>query len=649
MNSKASSLTRAAKMSTTFAFLILSGTQYVFAQSISNGNTNEDTQRVSVNSPLNAQRKLSSLNVVSVGGSDRWSQRVKNEITPKTHAALVSLNNLAMEEYGVDLSAQMSFVLRATRKANIPSGFKDENIIGIEAGLGEAELRNRSLVFPIQHSTKLLVEQLTQGKSKGIPVWLTWGLAERLAQQTIEGLNLTPLPSYAQEPPLSRPNISDEKKADRLLQEQKRARLAEKVRILAITILQEKLGARFHQNMRNFLHASTQANFNVDNAFSEHLGFSQAQLLKQIEQRIAQPEAVNVVNSVVSPSTNQVVDTAAITALNNGIKTFYDAKLPRALVASSEGVWSVVEKNPRAIDLAQKECKDKGGKKCRIYAVDDYFVPDPNKAFVSVQMGGFTNDSLAERVQRKWLPLVRQAALQFDSLVNDVLKVQLVRDARMYVAAGDHDYEQIMIQDMKINPANADKFSEVSGGLSAGNGQIALRFKLNMDRLRNYDVAVNISLHELTHELQKQTSNNYPGFLPPPWFIEGNADLIADLLAPQVRINDAESEPLHNWRLSNLIWWLQKNETELQPEEMQNIKYSTWLDMSKNNRGNYQMAGLMCMYLQAITGDHYLERWVKYHRLAAVKGNKHDESFKLTFDMSEADFIADFKLWLKQQ
>ena len=651
MKSNTLNFAYATKLSSAIAFLFLTGTQCALAQSNPNTSKDAEPQRVSVN----AQKKLSSINVISVGGTDRWSQRVKNEIAPKTHAALASINNLAMEEYGVDLSAQMNFVLRATRKANVPSGFKDENIIGIEAGLGEAELRNRSLVFPIQHSTKLLVEQLTQGKSKGIPVWLTWGLAERLAQQTIEGLNLTPLPSYAQEPPLSRPNISDERKADRLLQEQKRARLAEKVRILAISILQEKLGARFHQNMRNFLHASTQSNFNVDSAFTEHLGFSQAQLLKQIEQRIAQPEATSVANSVVNPASNQVVDstpTAAIANMNEGIKAFYDATLPRALVASSEGVWSVVEKNPRAIDLAQKECKDKGGKKCRIYGVDHYWVPNPNKAFVSVQMGGFANvnsDSLAERVQRKWLPLVRQAALQFDSLVNDVLKVQLVRDARMYVAAGDHDYEQVLMKDMNISSANADKYSEVSGGLSGGHGQIALRFKLDMDRLSNYNVAVKISLHELTHELQKQVSNNYPGFRPPTWFIEGNADLIAHLLAPQVRINDTEAEPLNNWRQSNLIWRLQKNETDLKPEEMINISHTAWLDMMKNYRGNYQMAGLMCMYLQAISGDTYLERWVKYHRLAGMKGNQHDDSFKLAFDVSEADFVADFKVWLNQQ
>jgi len=266
-----------------------------------------------------------------------------------------------------------------------------------------------------------------------------------------------------------------------------------------------------------------------------------------------------------------------------------------------------------------------------------------------VQMGGYVYDDFARQVERDWLGLVRQASAQFDRLVNDVLKVRLVRDARIYVAAGVSDYEQILREDMRMPVERAELQGEVSGGLSNSRGQIALKFTPRQNRAAAYDMAVKTTLHELTHELQKQLDNRHAGFSPPAWLREGTADLMAYLLAPQVRINDAEAEALRNWRERNLNWWRTGNKTGLQAEDMVDVAPSGWTRMMKEKRGNYQMAGLMSMYLQAITGERFLPSWVAYYRLAGQKGQKAAAAFEQAFGLSEAEFHADFKRWLAQQ
>ena len=273
----------------------------------------------------------------------------------------------------------------------------------------------------------------------------------------------------------------------------------------------------------------------------------------------------------------------------------------------------------------------------------------PDRAHVAVQMGGYVNDEFAQQVERDWLGLVRQASAEFDRLVNDVLKVRLTRDTQIYLGAGVDDYAQILYKDMDLSESRAELQGELSGGLSNSRGQIALKFTPKQNRAAAYELAVKTTLHELTHELQKQLDNNHAGFRPPVWIREGTADLIAHLLAPQVRFDDVEAQALRNWRERILGWWRSGNKTGLKPDDLVGLTGQGWLMMMKDKRGNYQMAGLMSMYLQAITGPAFLPAWVEYHRLAGQKHRSARASFELAFGLSEADFLADFKQWLALQ
>ncbi|MFZ6843275.1 hypothetical protein [Undibacterium sp. RuTC16W] len=327
---------------------------------------------------------------------------------------------------------------------------------------------------------------------------------------------------------------------------------------------------------------------------------------------------------------------------------FKQASKPRALAWSANGFWGLAENSPRIIDAALAVCHTKGGKNCRLLAIDDEVATYGGRSFVGVQMGDYNVENYTTTIEHEWLPIVRQAAAQFDRLVNDTLQVKLMRDATIYIGVGEDDYRQILINDMHVTPEQAELTAEVSGGLSGRDGKIALKFTGKQSREMQYSLAVKTTLHELTHELQKQIKNSNAGFNPPAWIKEGTANLIAYLLAPQMQINDSAAEPLRNWRVSARNWWRYENRTNLQPEDMIKISHTDWLKMMKEKRGNYQMADLMCIYLQAISGDDFLKKWVTYFQLSGVPRSNHSTAFEQAFGINESEFHADFKRWLAQ-
>lgn len=274
-------------------------------------------------------------------------------------------------------------------------------------------------------------------------------------------------------------------------------------------------------------------------------------------------------------------------------------------------------------------------------------VADPTR--VIVQMGGHVDDDFSHEVEHDWLGVVRQATGQFDQLVSEVLHVQLSQDVRVYVAAGEEDYERVLVEDMHMPPARAELTTEVSGGLSNSHGQIALKFTKRLKHPALYDRAVRVPLHELTHALQRQLGANYVGFKPPEWMIEGTADLMASMLARQVHIEDADAEELRDWRARNLAWWHDGNRTNLQPEDLIGATHAQWLAMMKGKRGCYQMAGLMSMHLQDIRGERFLPEWVAYFRSAGDRSQTAASAFEQAFGLSEAAFVEDFKRWIAQQ
>lgn len=585
------------------------------------------------------------VNVQFTGGEDRWSQQVAGQMLPRSRDALGALEALAQKQYGVKLNGRLNLLLQATPRASVPAGAATATVTRVEAGMAEAELRERALLLPLRQGMQSVVDELTAGRAALLPGWLSWGLTESVARQIVADLKLPVLPAYAAEPPINRPEGAARRAAE-IVQELQLQRQQQRLSLAAVEALRQRLGEDFHPRMKAYLRAAALDGFDANASFEQQFGLKPAELSGLMAASPASQQEAN----PDKPLALAQIDTSQDTPeRQQAWAAFIKAAKPRALAMSSDGSWGLGAQTQRPVDKALDACKAQGGSNCRLLALDDEVVARPERAHVSVQMGGYVYDEFAQQVERDWLGLVRQASAQFDRLVNDVLKVSLVRDARIYVGGGVSDYEAILRDDMRMPAERAELQGEVSGGLSNSRGQIALKFTPRQSRAAAYDLAVKTTLHELTHELQKQLDNRHAGFSPPAWLREGTADLIAYLLAPQVRINDAEAEALRNWRERNLAWWRTGNKTNLQPAEMIDVEHSGWTRMMKEKRGNYQMAGLMSMYLQAINGERFLPSWVAYYRLAGQRGQSGRQAFEQCFGMTEAEFVADFKRWLAQQ
>lgn len=587
--------------------------------------------------------------VLTAGGQDRWSQQVSQQMLPRSRQALAALEALAQNQYGVQLEGRLRLLLQATPTAAMPEEAKGAGLLTmkVEAGMGEAELRQRALLLPLRQGMKNVVDELTAGQAERLPSWLVYGLGESVARRIVAELKLPAVPPYAVEPAINRPEGVDARRAAEIVQKRQTERHAERLALAAVEMLQQRLGENFHPRMKAYLQAAGRPGFEADASFEQQFGLKPAELLGLLEQPAGSAKPAAGADKPLQVS--QIDVSRDKPELQQAWTAFTEASKPRALALSPDGSWGVGAQTLRPVDKALEACKAKGGGNCRLFALDDEVLAHPDRAHVAVQMGGYVYDDFAKQVERDWLGLVRQASAQFDRLVNEVLNVRLVRDARIYVGGGVSDYETILREDMRMPVERAELQGEVSGGLSNGRGQIALKFTPRQNRAAAYDMAVKTTLHELTHELQKQLDNRHAGFSPPAWLREGTADLMAYLLAPQVRINDAEAEALRNWRERNLAWWRTANKTNLQPEEMVEVAPAGWTKMMKEKRGNYQMAGLMSMYLQAITGERFLTAWVEYYRLAGKKGQSASGAFEQAFGIAEADFHADFKRWLAQQ
>lgn len=516
-------------------------------------------------------------------GDERWSQRVRDELAPRTHRALSDFDSFAQREYGLVPDGRLAIVLASLPRSPLPEGVDATGLSRLEAGMSEAELRLHGLGLPLQRCVGALLDQaagLPPGSHSRLPGWVRLGAGELVAKQLMAGLELTPLSAEQAEPPMTRSDNRNTPEAERALTAQREARQQRRLSLLAMERLQQTSGERFHAQLKAYAVASAQPDFDPERAFESSFGLGMQEHLGRVD--------------------------AALRACDR-------TDLPgcgRPAPASA---------------------------------------PDPDAAHVLVQMGGHVHDGFADQVEQQWLPVVQQAAAQFDRLVTQTLRVRLGRDARVYVAAGAEDYEQVLHEDMALSPAGAQMQSEVSGGLSNSRGQIALKFTPPQTRPAAYEMAVKTTLHELTHELQKQLDHNHAGFRPPIWLREGTADLFAYMLAPQVRINEADAEAMRNWRERNLAWWRNGNKTKLQPDEMWELSPSDWTHMMKEHRGNYQMAGLMCMYLQAILGERFLGAWVNYYRMAGDKQRTAAEAFEKAFGFRASAFQEDFKSWLAQQ
>lgn len=72
-----------------------------------------------------------------------------------------------------------------------------------------------------------------------------------------------------------------------------------------------------------------------------------------------------------------------------------------------------------------------------------------------------------------------------------------------------------------------EHFRKHASGLANGKGRIAIILTPGLTTEQMEKRIRDVVLHELVHEWQGQLGDRYRGFRPPPWLIEGSAEVLA--------------------------------------------------------------------------------------------------------------------------
>lgn len=176
--------------------------------------------------------------------------------------------------------------------------------IVLEAGLSEAELRDRALLYPSRVLMYLAFYRLSAGNLDRLPPWLPSALADTLAQEALDAVHLPPPPELEKEIPLwdlapragTHAQPAPAGSMARVV-----ARPSPKSRI-AMAILRQRLGDGFHQAVKAYLLASARSDFNQPAAFAACFGISEHELAgleeRQSNTRALQPAYAQSVGEV---------------------------------------------------------------------------------------------------------------------------------------------------------------------------------------------------------------------------------------------------------------------------------------------------------------------------------------------------------------
>ncbi|CDG84478.1 hypothetical protein [Janthinobacterium agaricidamnosum] len=219
-------------------------------------------------------------------GKDRWSLAVARDWLPRTDAALASAYALLHDQYDISPDQTRHWVI-ATSAADVVDGAAAR--ILLEAGLTEAELRDRALLHPLRVVMYQAFDRLSAGNLSRLPAWLPSALADTLARESVDALRLPPPAELEKDIPLwdtaKRRPPAPAGSVERVV-----LRPSPKSRI-AMAILRDRLGDRFHRAMKSYLMASGRSDFNASDAFTSQLGISERELAAMAERQWSQRPA----------------------------------------------------------------------------------------------------------------------------------------------------------------------------------------------------------------------------------------------------------------------------------------------------------------------------------------------------------------------
>lgn len=599
--------------------------------------------------------------VQSAIGGDNWSRKVSEIWLPETRQAMVEFDRIA-RQMSADSPARRPAIIVASsaERAEVARKAHPEATVVQVLESGKPQVQSEQAIrIPLKKRAEALLDELTAGHAARIPVWLHQAYVAWVVNTIQEKVETTRAGDW------ERQTESAVRKADspvsvaQVVAAGAGGHLSAPELNLAsemIRRLQLAKGEPFPVRLGQYFRAAGRDGFDADQAFVSSFGMSRAAFVSQMDAYLMVLRGeIRHHGQAVPPASGfaTINEEARFPLQAENLRNLYEryrrARPPKALAISQRRMAAAfVEDSAEAMALAMRNCEGYDKASCRLYAVDDvvvYAPPVANHAGVTVLLKVGDMDNWARQVQERWLPMVEEATTAFNQLFVDRTGSGLSETVVMYVAPDQAAYRSVLGQELGLLQEAASEEAGISGGMSVGKGLIALPLPETLSEGGLRERALKTNLHELTHEMQDQLSKGQKARAP-RWMLEGTADLMGFSVAGKLPGGIGADFTLQKWHDRNLGWY-RTTYNGIRPEEMMKVDHAGWTRMMKYKLGPYQMAGLMAEYLMISRGDDFYAEWVNYFKALGQRGAKEPEAFAANFGVSEDEFLAGFKVWLK--
>lgn len=596
-----------------------------------------------------------------VGGTGRWAGILRENWQPQCEDALKAYRASWTTMLGQRPVSPPEVILAAdVASANAASSASpDALILTVSSASHRRSMQERMTLALLEELNRRQIENLAGSGKQHAPAWLTAGLARSLAYEQ----NRT-LPSGFGPDQLSERtatalrNAKDPQEPLALLQAGASVdaqKAAGDVSVVLVGVLRSSSGPDFEVRWIDYYRRLARGG-PVPGSASELLaGLDEGALRAQAEARIRELRAE--VRGHADP-VPEASGYAAIDALDRllsdgeaalrGYRSYLAARPPKAIAMSRRGAFAFVQDHAQAMSRALEHCRDLEPVGCELYAVDDRVVYRPREwqaSDIELRMIRGDDGDWRRVVARAWLPVVERSAQAFNAHIRQELDSGLEQPVQVFLTATRDDFEEVLAGPMRLTREGAGEHASALG-VSNERGQVVIRILDTYAEASKTRIAVKTTLHELTHEFQAQLARGYRGFRPAPWMLEGSADLLAYTIAGRLDMPEAREFSLAMWRDACVKRYKAPMSFTVSVEELMTAKSADWRAMSRFNKGNYQVAGLMVEFLRERLGARFGSAWLTYFRLAGQKGQDEAQAFAQSFGMTRETYVAELKLWL---
>lgn len=592
-------------------------------------------------------------------GDDAWTRRVRDLVRPNISEALHLFGNELTTAGLPHASAPEPIHLRTRAGADAPAGSR---VIELRSDMSERSLFERSLFMPLRKQAEDSSRTLAGPRYETLPVWLREGSAVMLSEAFIRAQDPAPRSQKPQKP-TGLKLLSLDTGRDWAIRSPDAPRDAaaflaapaagdSRDRLLGHAWLVAQLSGGDHKRFtRNWvcLLTSTARGNPYAEGFESCFHETPSAFEARIDAAITRARERRYEHNNPVPSASGFAKLEDATALPfrysqssvKGWQTFLTRPAPRAFAFGPNGAWAFVFDQPDAMSEALDICRRSDPEHCRLYAVDDQVVFQPETPTVKVLLQNPTPDTALEA----WKTRLEKTGEVFLRTMAESSGMPLAYPATIRLAESRAEFEQSLSDALEIEGDTLEHYGTHASGVANGHGRIVMRLPDAEPPGLRARLVDEIALHELAHEWQGQLGHDRQGFVPPAWLVEGGAEYIAWVTGARL-YEEADRQFDPDERMRDLSDLLRLGGLPA-PSTLFRASRNAWRAMAGGKMEHYAGAELMIRYLAQRSRQDFLHAYADYFRRSGTLGETAEGAFKASFGLSPEEFLADYTRWLE--